>query len=354
MGEKHMVNHQETIQVRPGEELNLERLEPYLRREISALGDAPLEISQFAAGKSNLTYLIRCGEWEGVLRRPPLGPVAPKAHDMEREFHILELVNPVFPLAPKPYVFCNDTSLVGSQFYVMERKHGVVLDEKFPQGVEPTPDLCRNISYAVVDTLVALHEVDYKAAGMAHIGHPEGYLERQVRGWVGRYERAKTDDIPEMDKVAKWLIEHLPASPAPAIVHNDYKLNNMMLSHDLDRIVGVFDWEMTTIGDPLADLGAVLTYWTLSTDPEEWRQLRPSVTMTPGFISREEFVERYASKSGRDVSNINYYWVFGYIKLAGIIQQIYYRWKRGQTRDSRFANMGKVVRHLIKAAADRI
>jgi aminoglycoside phosphotransferase (APT) family kinase protein len=341
----------ETIPVRPGEELDLSTIALYLRNRIDGLGEGPLEVEQFSAGHSNLTYLLRCGQWEGVLRRPPLGPVAPKAHDMVREANILKRIHPIFPLAPKPYVICEDETVMGCPFYVMERRHGVVLDHSFPPGAEVTEDLCRDISYSVVDTLVSLHSVDYREAGLGDFGYPDGYMQRQVNGWIGRYERSKTDNVKVVEEVARWMQNHLPPSPSPKILHNDYKLNNMMMSSKhLSQIVGIFDWEMSTIGDPLTDVGVALGYWYQHDDPKELTHGLKSVTNHRGFISRREFVERYAQKSGRDLTSIHYYVTFAYFKLAVILQQIYYRWKKGQTQDPRFQGFGEVVKDLMEHA----
>jgi aminoglycoside phosphotransferase (APT) family kinase protein len=343
----------ETIPVRPGEDFDRERLFRYLREQLKDLPEGPLEVRQFPSGASNLTYLIRVGDWEAVLRRPPLGPLPPKAHDMEREATLLEKLHPVYPLAPKPYLLCTDPGVLGSTFYVMERRKGVVLDGEFPAGVDVTEDLCRRISETMVETLVQLHALDWREAGLESFGRPEGFLERQVRGWVHRYDKAKTDDIPQVEPLTRWLADHIPASPAPTIIHNDFKLNNMLLDPaDLCSPVAVVDWEMTTIGDPLFDLAVTLSYWVHSDDPEELRDILPSVTQWSGFISRERFMEMYAVRSGRDLSSMHFYMTFAYFKLAVIVQQIYARWKKGQTRDPRFASFGGRVRGLIRYAAD--
>jgi aminoglycoside phosphotransferase (APT) family kinase protein len=342
----------ETITVRQGEEFDLSRVEQYLRTHIDGLGPGSLEVRQFPSGASNLTYLLRIGDWEGVLRRPPFGPVPPRAHDMERESGLLAKIHPVFPLAPMPYFFCNDLSIMGVPFYVMEHKKGVVLDGAFPPGVEPTRELCRAISAMVVETLVQIHAIDWRAAGLDTLGHPQGFLERQVKGWIERYYRAQTDEIPQVEPLARWFTERIPESPAPALIHNDYKLNNMLLNpNNLAEPVGVLDWEMATIADPLFDLAISLSYWVRPDDPEELRRVFPTVTMLPDFFSREEFLELYARKSGRDLANMDFYMTFAYFKLAVILQQIYVRWKRGQTQDERFARFGDSVRNLIVYAA---
>lgn len=346
---------EETIAVRRGEDFDREAVRRYLLEHVEGVpADLPMEVRQFPSGASNLTYLIRIGDWEAVMRRPPFGPLPPKAHDMKRESQLLMRLHPVFPLVPKPYVFCEDESVIGAPFYVMERKKGVVLDRQFPPGVAVNEAVCRQISYAVVDTLVQLHQVDYREAGLEEFGRPEGFLERQVRGWIGRYERVRTEEIPVVDRVSRWLLDHLPVSRGTTIVHNDFKLNNMLMSQDLSQVVAVLDWEMATIGDPLFDLGVTLGYWVLADDPELLKRGLPTITTTPGFIRREEFIERYAQKTGRDVSNIDYYLTFAHFKLAVVLQQIYYRWKIGKTQDERFASFGEMVRNLMMYAAELV
>lgn len=342
----------DTIPVREGEELDAAAVERVLRERIEGLPEGHLEIRQFPSGASNLTYLLRIDGWEGVLRRPPFGPVPPKAHDMRRESHILERLHRVYPLAPRPYFFCDDESVIGAPFYVMERRRGVVVDDAFPKGVEPTPGLCRGISRTVVDTLVELHAVDPEEAGLSDIGRPEGFLERQVGGWISRWERAKTEEVPEAEPLARWLSSRIPESPPPTIIHNDFKLNNMILDPgDLTRVRAVLDWEMATVGDPLFDLGVSLSYWAQHDDPPELQAVLPTVTSTsPHFMTRAQFIERYAQRSGRDLSGMRWYVIFGYFKLAVILQQIYYRWYRGQTRDPRFADFDERVKNVLRHA----
>jgi aminoglycoside phosphotransferase (APT) family kinase protein len=338
----------DTIRVREGEDFDLGAVEQRLREHVEGLPEGELEVRQFPSGASNLTYLLKVGEWEGVLRRPPLGPIPPKAHDMGRESRVLARLHEAFPLAPRPYFFCEDESVIGAPFYVMERREGVVIDDEFPEGIDPTPELRRGISRTVADTLVELHAVDPEEAGLGDLGRPEGFLERQVGGWIGRYDKAKTDEIEEVGPLTRWLSEGVPESPEPTIIHNDYKLNNLVLNpEDLTDVRAVLDWEMATVGDPLFDLAVSLSYWTEPTDPEELKEVMPTVTSTPGFMTREEFVGRYAEKSGRDLSEMRWYMVFGYFKLAAILQQIYARWKNGQTRDERFADFDERVRTLI-------
>jgi aminoglycoside phosphotransferase (APT) family kinase protein len=338
----------ETIEVREGEDFDLGAVERELRDRIEDLPEGDLEVRQFPSGASNLTYLLRIGGWEGVLRRPPLGPVPPKAHDMGRESGLLARLHEAYPLAPKPYFFEPDESLIGAPFYVMERREGVVIGESFPEGVEPDDELRRGISRTLADTLADLHAVDWREAGLGDLGRPEGFLERQVNGWISRYDKAKTEEIDEVGPLTEWLSANVPESPEPTIIHNDYKLNNLVLDpEDLTEVRAVLDWEMATVGDPLFDLAVSLSYWTGPDDPDELKEILPTVTSEGGFMTRRELVERYAERSGRDVSDMHWYVVFGYFKLAVILQQIYARYHKGQTKDDRFAAFGRHVRSLI-------
>jgi aminoglycoside phosphotransferase (APT) family kinase protein len=267
---------------------------------------------------------------------------------MGRESKLLRKLHEAFPLAPKPYFFCEDESIVGAPFYVMERREGVIVDASFPEGVEPTDELRRRVSRTVVDTFVELHAVDWQKAGLGELGRPEGFLERQVKGWIGRYDKAKTEEIEEVEPLTEWISRDIPESLPATIVHNDYKLNNLLLNpEDLTEVRAVLDWEMTTIGDPLFDLAVSLSYWVEAGDSQELKEVLPTVASTPGFMTRREFIDRYAEQSGRDLSNIHWYVVFGYFKLAVILQQIYARWHSGQTKDERFADFDERVRNVI-------
>jgi aminoglycoside phosphotransferase (APT) family kinase protein len=344
------MNH-ETIEVRPGEHFNPASIEQYIRTHVPAMGPEALEVRQFPTGASNLTYLLRIGAWEGVLRRPPHGPLPPKAHDMKRECAMLKRIHPVFTLAPRPYLYCDDPAVLDTPFYIMERRRGQVLNEAFPESVTPTPELCRRLSEAMIDTLVDIHALDWQTAGLGEFGHAPGFLQRQVTGWIERYNRSQTPASPSIDTLARWLVEHLPASPAPTLIHNDFKLNNILLAdEDLARPVAVVDWEMATIGDPLFDLAITLSYWVEADDPYELRSLQPTVTYLPGFLTRAACMERYAASSGRDLSAMSFYQSFAFFKLAVIMQQIYLRWLRGQTSDPRFATFGQRIGMLIQHA----
>jgi aminoglycoside phosphotransferase (APT) family kinase protein len=341
----------DTISIRKGEELDNKAIEVFIRKNLPDLPKEPLSITQFSAGRSNLTYQLKIGDWEAVLRRPPLGPVAPKAHDMEREFNIIKEIHPFFSAAPKPYLFA-DESVIGSPFFLMERKHGVLLDTDFPEGVEVTEDLCKGISETMVDRLVSLHNIDYKKTRLANMTKPEGFMERQVHGWIARYERAKTEDIPHVEELKHWMIDNLPTTHDSTIIHYDFKLNNSMFNEELTEMIGLFDWEMTTVGDPLADLGVAMGYWIEQDDSDLLKRGmgKPPITTFQGFMTRGEFIQSYGKKSGRDVSNMGFYLTFAYFKLAVICQQIYYRYKKGQTQDERFAHLNLFVANLIQYA----
>jgi len=328
--------------------VNWEMVEAYLHSANLGLSNSPLQVEQFSAGYSNLTYYIRIGEWRAVLRRPPIGPLPPKAHDMKREFDILIKLNRFFSLAPRPYLYCEDESIMDRHFYIMEKKDGVVIDDSLPPEYIENPGTSQLVSNAVIDTLVQLHEVDYKEAGLESIGYPDGYLSRQVHGWIKRYQASKTDDIDGVESLEKWLITHIPSSPAPTIVHNDFKLNNMMfLRQNPGKVIGLFDWELSTIGDPLTDLAGMLAYWT---EPGEAETGLATITTNPGFASRKEMLEKYAKKSGRDVSQIYFYLAFAFYKIAVILQQIYYRWKIGEAKDERFGRLNVGIENLMKQA----
>jgi aminoglycoside phosphotransferase (APT) family kinase protein len=336
--------------VRAGEELNAAALCGYLRGKVEGVGDR-LEIEQFPGGHSNLTYLLRSGEREYVLRRPPLGPVAPKAHDMAREFRILRAISPCFPPAPAVYLVCEDPAVIGAPFFVMERRRGVVIRREVPLPLRGHDRLPARASEAFVQCLAQLHSIDIERHGLASLGRPDGFLERQVRGWSERWLRAKTHDLPEMENLSRWLAAKRPAEQAPAIVHNDFKLDNVMLDEqDCGKIVAVLDWELTTVGDPMVDVGTVLSYWSEPGDPEMRREAISPITAQPGWFSRREFLQRYQSLTGRDLSDVTYFEVFGLFKLAVILQQIYYRFHAGQTSDERFRDFHLRVKGLAEAA----
>jgi aminoglycoside phosphotransferase (APT) family kinase protein len=333
----------DTSAVRSGEQIDLEALSAYL--------GASVTIRQFPGGHSNLTYLIELDGAEYVLRRPPLGPVAPKAHDMAREYRFLHALHPAFPLAPKPYRLCEDASVIGAPFYLMERRRGRILRREAPEWL--TIEMRRPIAYALVDTLASLHSIDATCPSIAALGRPAGFLERQLAGWSSRWERAKTSELPEMDRLIAWLAARAPRPSGAVLLHNDYKLDNVMLdAADPARVAAVLDWELAALGDPLIDLGTLLCYWPEAGDAPERRDSMTPITAAPGWPGRAELVGRYAAATGRDVSRISYYEVFAIFKVAVVLQQIYLRYHLGQTTDSRFAELGPRAQALIRTASD--
>jgi aminoglycoside phosphotransferase (APT) family kinase protein len=339
-----------TRPIRPGEQLDLEKLDPWLRANLPD-AEGPLAVEQFPAGHSNLTYFVRLGDREFVLRRPPFGSQVKSAHDMGREFRVLSKLHAVYPPAPRPLAYCEDATILGAPFYVMQRIRGIILRRDPPEGLEISPDLARRMGESFIDNLAALHALDYNAIGLGNLGKPHGYVARQVEGWIKRYHGSQTDEIPEVAPTAAWLQAHLPPEHAAALIHNDYKYDNVILdAHDLTRIVGVLDWEMSTLGDPLTDLGTAISYWVDAHDPPEMQLIRWAPTTLPGNLTRPELVARYAERSGRDVSEMVFYLAFAHFKTAVIAQQIYYRYHQGLTQDARFAFFIEATKILMRAA----
>jgi aminoglycoside phosphotransferase (APT) family kinase protein len=336
--------------IRPGEDLNIARLEPYLRHQFPEDTGA-LVIRQFPSGHSNLTYSLSLGARELVLRRPPFGSKVKSAHDMSREFRVLSKLHSVYAPAPEVLFYCDDESVIGAPFYLMNPIHGVIVRRHVPQGLDLPSEKARRLSESFVDNLIRLHRVDYAAVGLSDLGKPEGYLERQVRGWTERYYGSKTHDYPEVEKIAAWMQQHRPSASGVSLIHNDYKYDNVVLdASDITRIVGVLDWEMCTIGDSLTDLGTTLAYWVDAADPEELQKNRWGPTNVPGSLTRAEIVHTYAKKTGADASQIAFYLAFARFKLAVIVQQIYYRYHQGLTKDERFASMPDTIQMLLRAS----
>lgn len=335
--------------VRDGEELDRRALADHLRRELPRGGlevpeDADLEVLQFPSGWSNLTYLLRLGRHELVLRRPPFGNVVAGAHDMVREHRVLEGLSRVWDRVPRPYLLCEDESVIGAPFYVMERVRGVILRRELPHGFELPPERARALSEALVDGLAELHGLDPEAAGLADLGRPEGYARRQVEGWTERYHRAKTDEHPELEEALTRLGEQVPGERGSVVVHNDYKYDNLVLDPaEPSRIRAVLDWEMCTLGDPLFDLGTSLGYWVEAGDPPELAAFSLGPTAVPGSLTRREIAERYASHTGAALEGLSFYYAFGLVKIAVIVQQIHARYRAGKTQDPRFADLHRVV-----------
>jgi aminoglycoside phosphotransferase (APT) family kinase protein len=341
----------DTVPVRRGEELPTAFLEEFMRQNFpDAAG--PFVIEQFPHGHSNLTYLLRYGDVEAVLRRGPFGNQVKSAHDMGREFRFLSALAPVYPPAPRPMVYRQSSDL-GAPFYLMERRRGVILRARLPDGLLIDLDTARRLSTALVDRLADLHGLDHRAAGLADFGKPDGYVARQVAGWTERHAKAWTDDVPSMNRVAAWLANHSPPESGAALIHNDFKYDNLVLDPaDLTRVVAVLDWEMATVGDPLMDLGTTLAYWVEAGDPPELVRSAMGPTTLPGTLTRGELVDRYCQRTGRDAANAVFYYAYGLFKVAVIVQQIYARYVRGHTADARFARMNELVA-VLASQADR-
>jgi aminoglycoside phosphotransferase (APT) family kinase protein len=344
-----------TRPVRAGEEIPAARLALWLEERLPGAA-GPIEIEQFPGGHSNLTYLVRCGDRELVLRRPPVGSKVRTAHDMGREFRVLSRLHTAYPRAPEAFLHCDDPSVIGAPFYLMERVRGVILrHQRPPAGIDLPPATLRAVSEAAVDGLADLHAVDYEAVGLGDFGRPEGYVRRQVEGWSERWRNARTDGVTGVDRAAFWLAENRPEESGAALIHNDYKYDNLVLDRqDLPRIVAVLDWEMSTVGDPLMDLGTSLGYWIDPDDHPGLHLLPAGPTALPGNLSRREVAQRYAARTGRDVSRIVFYYVYGLFKIAVIAQQIYYRYQQGFTKDERFAKLLDAVRILGRTASRAI
>ncbi len=341
-------------QVRSGEELNLKEVEGFLKDRIPGL-EGELTLEQFPSGYSNLTYLIKVGRKDLVLRRPPLGRKAKTAHDMGREYRMLKALNPIFPYCPQPLVYTDDESIMGCPFYVMERITGIILRKDPPAGLTLIPDQMRSLCENLLDVHFQLHAIDYSAIGLDGFGKPDGYVKRQVEGWSERYRGGRTPDAPTFEAVMQWLHDKMPPDSAKsAVIHNDYKFDNVVLDpEDPLRIIGVLDWEMATLGDPLMDLGCSLAYWVQADDPEELQAVRTLPTHLPGALSRAELVRRYADHAGTHIDNFEFYYCFGVFRLAVIAQQIYYRFYHGQTGDPRFKTLVSAV-HCLERTARKV
>lgn len=360
---------------RPGEEIDVDALVEYLRGRIaSPLNDAVIE--QFPGGSSNLTYLLRAGTTEFVLRRPPFGNTVKSAHDMRREFDVLSKLAAVYPPAPEPILFCDDESVIGSEFYLMERRRGLIIRGRINSSLQkpaqskgtdipPHPinaavltnsqpareTVCRTF----IENLAKLHSIDYEAFGLGDLGKPDGYNRRQVEGWTKRYFAAKTDEHPELESAIGWLGENIPRESGASLIHNDYKFDNVMLDpDDLSRVIAVLDWEMVTIGDPLMDLGTTLGYWMSPDAGEQMMNIPFNPRVLMENVTREQLTEMYATARGIDIPDMRFYHTFGTFKIAVIAQQIYARYVKGLTKDERFAGFNKFVGALGRIASNSI
>lgn len=343
-----MTRDPELIDPRPDERLPAERLERYLRGRLPWT-EGEFSLGQFGGGHANLTYLVRFGDVEYVLRRPPLGPVAPRAHDMGREFRVLSRLADHFALAPRSFLHCEDEGVIGAEFQVMERRDGRVIRKEWPADVGGDAGLVRRIGEMIWDVLADFHLVDRDAAGLGDLGRPEGFVERQLEGWARRWQAAAHEENRTMDRLLAWLRERRPHTRHVTLLHNDYKFDNLLVGHDDPaRAVAVLDWDMCTSGDALTDVGYLLNQWPERDDPPEWLATTSMAPPVPGLPGREAAVERYARRTGFGLEDVHWYHAFSAMKFAVIIQQIFIRYHRGQTRDARFAAYDERARSYVR------
>ena len=349
-----MINS-DTIAVRPDEAFDENHLREYLIGKLDGSTNN-LSVRQFGGGKANLTYLLDFGSHQYVLRRPPLGPLAPSSHDMSREYKVLSVLYKKFPYAPRALHLCENEEIIGSPFFIMERKIGTVIRKKLIENFYKQKNGPQLISGKLIKTLAEFHQVDYSEIGLDDLGKPIGFVERQINGWKKRWDNAKQQEIDAVENIYAWLVKNVPNTNQFSIVHNDYKLDNVMFdTNNPGKIIAIFDWDMCTLGDPLCDLGSLLSYWCTPSDPVFF-QKGSTMPIDERFYTREKLVKDYADISGYDVSNIRFYHVLGLYRLIGIAAQIYIRFLRGQTKDKRFAVFGDMInlvsRHGMELIAD--
>ena len=340
--------------IRDGEEFPIENLEIFLKENDFEINN--LIFKQFPSGYSNLTYFLKSSSKEFVLRRPPFGAKSLKGgHDMLREYNVLKNLKSQFNKVPKVHLYCDDDDIIGAPFYIMDRVEGYIIRPNLQEQDSPGEEVIRNVSDSLVSTLVELHNVDIKEANLNNLGKIDGYVKRQVEGWIKRYNHSKTDIIANMDFVAKWLNDNQPLEVEGSIVHNDFKYDNLVLDkNNHSKITAVLDWEMATIGDPFMDLGTTLGYWMDKNDLPELKLFQLSATTLEGNPTREGILEMYESKSGKTIPNPVFYYVFGLFKIAVIAQQIYFRYKKGFTKDRRFGLLNLAVMSLSIMAKQAI
>jgi aminoglycoside phosphotransferase (APT) family kinase protein len=330
--------------VRPGEELDVPRVDAWLKAHVDGLQGEP-RVTQFAGGASNWTYRLQYDSHDLILRRPPAGTKAKSAHDMGREYRLQLALKPVFPFVPAMIAYCDDASVTGAEFYVMERLDGIIPRRNL--GVEMAPADVRTLCFRFLDTLIALHNVDHVAAGLEHLGKGAGYARRQIEGWSDRYRKAHTWNVPRGEKVMRWLADNIPPHERICITHNDFRFDNIVLDrNDPTRIIGVLDWELATLGDPWMDLGNALAYWIQADDDFVARSIRRQPTHLPGMLTRREVVAYYSEKTGTTPEHWPFYEVYGLFRLSVIAQQIYYRYHHKQTRNPAFKRFWVMVNYL--------
>jgi aminoglycoside phosphotransferase (APT) family kinase protein len=341
----------ETISVRAGEELDLARLLPWLQNNLNNL-EGNITVRQFGGGHANLTYLIRGNhDVEYVLRRPPLGQVAKSAHDMAREHRVLKNLWRSFPLAPRSYLFCDDVSLIGAEFHIMQRKPGSCIRSDKEGAQLQDRSAAKEIGKMLIDTLAALHTCDISKAGLCDLGSPEGFMQRQVEGWFKRWQNSLYPESPNVDGLIDWIVQHRPQTQLVGLVHNDFKLDNLLVEeNDPSTVTAVLDWDMCTRGDVLSDLGTLLNYCVSENEPSLYRLAMGREQAFPGYPSHHEMILRYAELTGVNSRVVGWYRVFAAFRTATILQQIYFRWLQGQTRDPRFSKFDQRIGALIKMA----
>ncbi|MBF6567523.1 MAG: phosphotransferase family protein [Candidatus Binataceae bacterium] len=358
VGEHALSVDNEYGEIRAEDDFDRQRLSDFIRERIPG-ADLPMEVRQFRGGHSNLTYLLRFGETEWVMRRPPHGVIPKSAHDMGREYRVLSRLWEQFPPAPRAVLYCGDPAIIGAPFFIMERRCGIVIKkrEPIPAQLADSPSALRQVSEIFVDTLADLHRVDYEQIDLGALGRPGGFLARQVSGWMDRWEKAKTREVPLMNRLGEWFAAHLPPPQPPALIHNDFFLHNVMITaDDPSRVAAVLDWEMSTIGDPMVDLGIALAYWRDRSDPDDLLALNPDEnhTLWEGFLTRDELAQRYARRSGRELGLIDFYVAWAFWKTATVVEQLYARYARGDTTDDRYATMVNEPPVLARAAAAKL
>ncbi len=343
-----MTQIDQAVDIREGEELDALAVDQFMKQAMPGLSGKP-SIRQYPGGASNLTYQVDYGGESFVLRRPPFGKIAKSAHDMLREARVMKALKPVYPYVPEIIAIGDDHEVLGCDFYVMERLQGIILRQDFPKDFELNESDTRKLCLNVVDKLVDLHRVDATAAGLDHLGKGPGYVQRQIGGCSDRFRKARTGDVGDFEAVMSWLDDKMPDDVAQCVIHNDFRFDNVVLRQENPfEVIGVLDWEMATIGDPLMDLGNSLAYWVQKDDDGPFQMLRRQPTHRPGMLSREEVVTYYFEQSGLQVERFDYYEIYGLFRLAVILQQIYYRYFHGQTKDKRFAAFGHAVQYLEK------
>jgi len=338
----------ELVVGRLNNDLDLTRLAPYLAARLNDAEGVPIA-RQFSGGNANLLYLLQYPDAAYVLRRPPFGTLAPGSHDMNREFRVLERLHEDYPLAPRAYLASDDIDLIGAPFLVMEYRPGIVVRRELPSVLANNAAACGRLGEAIVNSLAELHAVDPERVGLGDLGNPEGYLERQLSGWQRRWAAVADRPRNDIELVVRWLDDNRPISSRTSLLHNDFKLDNMILDpEDASRAIAVIDWDMCTRGDPLVELGFLLNYWGEAGDPDEWLEVASMPTWHTGFASRRDVISRYGALTGIDTAALDWYRVFGAFKLAVILQQIWAGYLRGERTNPRFATFGGRVDALIR------